>query len=162
MVSFSVDEPIENVPAPLGLYSHVKVTQSGSGLVWIAGQLAVDKGGQQIGIGDFRLQLRQVFENLGAVLTAARSSFAEVVKFTTYLVREEDIPTFYDERENIFRRLYPERGYPTNTLLVVKALTGPQFLVEVEAVATTKAMSVIATGGIDENIVSKTHRERNS
>lgn len=139
MSSFGVDKPIADVAAPLGLYSYANITKSNSGLLWIAGQLAIDKAGQQVGIGDFRLRLRQVFENLGSVLVAAKSTFADVVKFTTFLVREEDIPTFNDERESLFRKLYPERGYPVNTLLVVRRLVREEFLIEVEAVATASS-----------------------
>lgn len=137
MLTFGVDEPITNVAAPLGLYSHAKVAKSGSGLLWIAGQLAIDTAGRQVGIGDFRLQLRQVYENLGAVLAAAQSAFAEVLKFTTYLTREEDIATFNDERESLFRTFYPDGSYPANTLLVVRRLVREEFLIEVEAVAAT-------------------------
>jgi enamine deaminase RidA (YjgF/YER057c/UK114 family) len=48
--------------APVG-YSHVVEVRGGRTL-YIAGQLAVDKDGTLVGAGDFRAQVKQVFENL--------------------------------------------------------------------------------------------------
>jgi enamine deaminase RidA (YjgF/YER057c/UK114 family) len=52
-------------------YSHV-VTVTGMGkLVFIAGQLARDAGGNIVGPGDMRAQLEQTFKNLDLCLKAA-------------------------------------------------------------------------------------------
>src|SRR5215470_7179438 len=50
--------------APLG-YSHLVEVRGGRTL-YIAGQLALDKDGNLVGRGDFRAQVKQVFENLKA------------------------------------------------------------------------------------------------
>ena len=141
MTRVVLDGPIVNLPSPLGLYSHATAADPGQSLLWVSGQLAIDSSGNEVGADDFRQQLGQVFQNLGSVLAAADCTFENVLKFTTYLVRTEDIPTFYDERIKLFRSLYPEGRYPGNTLLVVQALTGPRFLVEIEAVAIMKRRS---------------------
>jgi enamine deaminase RidA (YjgF/YER057c/UK114 family) len=52
--------------APAG-YSHVVEVRGGRTL-YIAGQIALDKDGNLVGRGDFRTQVKQVFENLKARL----------------------------------------------------------------------------------------------
>ena len=51
--------------APAG-YSHVVEVRGGD--AYIAGQIALDKDGNLVGRGDFRTQVKQVFENLKARL----------------------------------------------------------------------------------------------
>ena len=52
------------------LYSHV-VSVEPRRLIFISGQLARDKDGGIVGIGDMRRQLRQTLENIKAALEAA-------------------------------------------------------------------------------------------
>jgi len=118
-----------------GLYSNVTTVPSGS-TVYIAGQLAVASDGSVAGRHDFEVQMRQVFANLGAVLSGLGLTFNHVVKFTTYLVHAQDIEKFMRVRAELFPHLFQGRQYPPNTLLVVDRLVKEEFLVEVEAVAT--------------------------
>lgn len=124
----------EGLPAPLGQYSHVSRVRSEQ-LVFVAGQVAVDERGELVGEGDFDAQVRQVFHNLERALTGAGASLSGVMKFTTYLTRVEDLEDFRRIRRDLFAELYPEGGYPANTLVVVTRLVSPAFLVEIEAVA---------------------------
>ncbi|MXP20117.1 RidA family protein [Gordonia sp. HNM0687] len=121
----------------VGFYSPAVITPPGAQLVSVAGQLSTDVDGNSVGVGDFETQLRTVFGHLDSVLTASGSSLAEVVKFTTYLVDPDHIAEFYRVRELIFADLYPNRRPPGNTLLVIQRLVRPEFLVEIEALATT-------------------------
>jgi enamine deaminase RidA (YjgF/YER057c/UK114 family) len=125
----------EGLVPPAGLYSHAAVVESPSRLIAVAGQLAVDETGSPVGVGDFAVQFRTVFTNLGAVLEAADSGWNQVLKFTTFLTDADDVGAFYQERERLFAELYPNRSYPPNTLLVVAHLVRPEFLLEVEALA---------------------------
>ena len=79
--------------------------------------------------------MRQVFANLTLVLKEADMAFANVLKFTTYLVNPGHIEPFYECRANIFQSIFPSNQYPPNTLLVVQRLVRPEFLIEIEAVA---------------------------
>jgi enamine deaminase RidA (YjgF/YER057c/UK114 family) len=119
---------------PLGAYSHVARVRT-SELVFIAGQLAVNECGEPVGKGDFSAQMRQVFENLGRALRSEGLSFANVTKFTTFLVHSRDIEGFMTVRKELLPKLYPNGQYPPNTLLVVDRLIGEHFLIEVEAIA---------------------------
>jgi enamine deaminase RidA (YjgF/YER057c/UK114 family) len=74
----------ETISKPNG-YSHVAEVTSGK-LVYIAGQVAMDKDGQIVGKGDFGAQVRQVFVNLETALKAVGGSFSDVVKLNCYVV----------------------------------------------------------------------------
>jgi enamine deaminase RidA (YjgF/YER057c/UK114 family) len=55
---------------PVRGYSQVVEVPPGQRLLFIAGQVALDSTGTLVGLGDFRAQARQVFENLRHALTA--------------------------------------------------------------------------------------------
>src|SRR5581483_5765100 len=96
--------------APLGMYSHVSRTSAGT-MVFIAGQLSTNAQGEIVGKGDFAAQMRQVFGNLSAALISADATFADVVKFTTYITRADDIPAFMATRNELFGEIYPQGNY---------------------------------------------------
>ena len=122
--------------APLGMYSHVSRVTSET-LIYIAGQVATNPQGEIVGKNDFPAQMRQVFRNLSAALISANATFADVVKFTTYITRETDLDAFMATRKELFAEIYPKGDYPPNTLLVVKRLVEPDLLIEIEAIAVT-------------------------
>lgn len=124
----------KDLAEPLGAYSYAFQVKASEWL-YVAGQLSVDGTGKAVGIGDFKAQVRQVFENMGRVLAAADQDYSSVVKFTTYLVDSENISDFYEVRAEIFRELYPDDNPPPNTLLIVNRLVKQEFLIELEAVA---------------------------
>jgi enamine deaminase RidA (YjgF/YER057c/UK114 family) len=120
---------------PAGLYSHAAIGSGHSRLVAIAGQVAVDGSGNSVGVGDFACQFSQVFQNLGDVLRASSCSWSDVLTFTTYLTREENLVRFYEERHGLFPSLYPGGNAPPNTLLVISSLVKSEFLIEISALA---------------------------
>jgi enamine deaminase RidA (YjgF/YER057c/UK114 family) len=122
----------EGLPEPLGHYSHVAVVP---GLLFVAGQVAVDEAGATVGAGDFEAQMRQVYGNLERALASEGAAFEDVAKFTTFLAREENIDAFYKVRRALYPALFPKGRYPANTLVVVDRLVREEFLIEVEAVA---------------------------
>lgn len=122
----------------VGYYSPVVICPPSASLAMISGVLSVDADGETVGAGDFEAQMRTVFRLLGETLKAAGSSWAELAKMTTYLVNSDHIADFYRIREEIFADLYPQGRPPGNTLLVVARLVRPEFLIEVEGIATTQ------------------------
>jgi len=119
---------------PIGMYSAGFQVDGGT-LVFVAGQVAMDAEGRIVGEGDIKTQATQVYKNLAAVLGAAGLSFGDVVKFTTYLARNDDWVPFGEWRRAEYPRLFPDGVYPPNTGVVVTALARPQLLLEVEAIA---------------------------
>jgi len=104
-------------------------------LLFIAGQVATDRGGKLVGADDFDAQCRQVFANIEAALKSQGASFANVVEFTTYLVHSQDIAKFMAYRLREFPRLFANGVYPPNTLLIVDRLVQEPFLIEVRTIA---------------------------
>ena len=112
-------------------YSHV-VTATGT-MVFVAGQISMDKDGNIVGVGDLRAQTTQVLENVKAALAAAGASFTDVVKMNTYVVnlKADDLPIIREVRTKFF----PAENLPASTLVGVTALAFEGLLIEVEVVA---------------------------
>ena len=102
----------------------------GGRLLYISGQVAWDTSGNVVGKGDARAQARQVFENLRGVLQAAGGDLGNLMKVTTYITRIEDFPAISQVRAEVF-----QGELPASTLIVVKGLFHPDFLIEVEGIA---------------------------
>ena len=116
-----------------GLYSHVTRVPAGT-LLFMAGQLAVDRDGNIAGKGDFDRQFHQIFENMAAVLEGVGAGFDDIAKFTTYLVHSQDIEKFMRLRAALFPKIFKGPLYPPNTLLIIDRLVKEEFLLEIEAV----------------------------
>ena len=120
----------EMAPPPLGDYSQAwEVT--GAKLIFVAGQVSVDTEGNSLGTGDIVLQTRTVLENVKSVLEGAGARLKDVIKLNTYVT---DITEFRAKTREIRREYFPQ-DFPTHTLVEVKSLARPEFMVEVEAVA---------------------------
>ncbi len=117
---------------PRGDYSHGIVVSAGR-FLFIAGQTAVGKEGQIVGVGDIDAQARQVYENIGAILAEAGMTFANLVKMTTFVT---DVS--FRGKVSEVRRQYLQGDFPANTLVVVKGLAEAEYLLEIEAVAWTE------------------------
>ena len=66
-----------NAPAAIGTYS--QAVRAGNTL-WVSGQIPLDPATKELVGGDMEAQVRRVFENLKAIVTAAGASFDDVVK----------------------------------------------------------------------------------
>ena len=119
---------------PLGQYSQITRVKA-SEFLFIAGQVATDRGGKLVGEADFDAQCRQVFANIEAALKSQGADFSNVVEFTTYLVHSQDISKFMQFRLREFPRMFPSGRYPPNTLLIVDRLVQEPLLIEVTTVA---------------------------
>jgi len=102
----------------------------GGRLLYISGQVAWDTSGDVVGKGDVRAQARQTLENLRRVLQAAGGDLGNLMKITTYITRIEDFPAVAEVRSEVF-----QGELPASTLIVVRSLFHPDFLIEVEGVA---------------------------
>ena len=119
---------------PLGQYSQIARVKA-SEFLFIAGQVASDREGKVVGADDFDAQCEQTFANIEAALKSQGASWANVVQFTTYLVHSQDIPKFMTYRLRAFPRMFPNGGYPPNTLLMIDRLVHEAFLIEVQPIA---------------------------
>jgi enamine deaminase RidA (YjgF/YER057c/UK114 family) len=120
----------EDLPTPLG-YTHV-IVATGTRLVFVAGQEPEDEQGNLVGPGNLAAQARQVFANLGRALAAAGAGPDQVTKITIFVVhyRREDLPAIEAGRVALFGD-----HKPADTLVGVEALSRPEYLIDVEAIA---------------------------
>ena len=126
----------DDLPVPL-TYTQV-VVATGRRFVFVAGQEPEDREGNLVGPGDFALQARQVFANLGRALAAAGAKPDQVTKITIYVTdyrRDEHLPVIEEARVALFGN-----HKPVDTLLGVAALS-PGYLIEVDAIAVTDDVS---------------------
>ena len=115
-------------PAAIGPYSQAFVSGN---LVFTSGQIPLSAQGAQSGQvtgSSITEQTEQVIKNLEAVLKAAGSSFAKVVKTTCFLADMGDFAAFNEVYAKYFT------GKPARSTVAVKQLP-KSVLVEIEAVA---------------------------
>ena len=82
-------QPISTARAPAALGPYSQAIRSGN-LVFVSGQIPLDPATGQVVAGDVAIQTERVLRNLAAILEAAGSSLALVVKTTVYLKDLED------------------------------------------------------------------------
>jgi len=110
-------------------YGYAQAVKVGS-TYYISGQISMNADGEVMHKGDIVGQARLAFENLKKALEAVGGTLDDIVKMTVYVV---DINYCAPFRE--VRREYFKDYFPANTLLVVKSLANPDWLIEMEAVA---------------------------
>jgi len=99
-------------------------------VLFIAGQTASDAKGKVVGKRDIAAQTEQVYANLKAVLKAAGGTIDNLVMTTTYIVDRK-----YREGYNEVRRRQYKKNPPTSTLVIVKGLAHPDYLIEIAGIA---------------------------
>jgi enamine deaminase RidA (YjgF/YER057c/UK114 family) len=113
-------------------YTHV-VTAHGSKMIFVSGQIASDANGQVVGAGDLRAQTHQVFKNLQVALAAAGATFADVVKWTIFVVNYKPVDRAVISQ--VRQQFVSQNQPPASTLIGVQSLVFPELLIEVEAIA---------------------------
>jgi enamine deaminase RidA (YjgF/YER057c/UK114 family) len=113
-------------------WTHV-VTVNGGKTIYISGQVGINEKGEVVGKGDLKRQTEQAFENIRLALAAAGATYQHVVKTNLYVVglRPEHVPIIREVRSRYVWGEHP----PSSTLVGVSALVGPDWLIEIEAVA---------------------------
>jgi enamine deaminase RidA (YjgF/YER057c/UK114 family) len=130
-------EPIRrHNPPELGTppgYSQI-VEVRASRIIFIAGQTSLDRDGELVGRNDFAAQAEQVFRNLSAALQSVGCTANDLVKLTVFLRDMGHLQTYREARNRFFATVTPPAA-PAVTLIEVSKLYGPDFLIEIEAVA---------------------------
>lgn len=116
----------DNAPKAIGPYSQGVIA---NGLLFTAGQVALDPATMTLVDGDVRAQTEQVMKNLAAVLKEAGTSFDRVVKTTCFLSTMDDFAAFNEIYAKHFGAHRPARS-----TVAVKTLP-KNGLVEVDVVA---------------------------
>lgn len=119
-----------DAPAPAGHYSQAVVY---GGLVFVAGQLAIDPRTGERRLGSIEEQTEQVLRNVEAILRASGSSLERVLKMTVYI---SDIGLWARVNE-VYARVLGEHR-PARAVIPTGELHHG-FLIEIDAVAATYA-----------------------
>jgi 2-iminobutanoate/2-iminopropanoate deaminase len=111
-------------------YSPAVITKSGH-IVWLAGEGGnKDATGKDIS-GDIEAQTTLIFDSLGKTLKLAGGSVDDIVNMTVFIKDVEDGNKFVAMRKGFF----PKGNYPASSLITIKDLAQPGWVIEVEAIA---------------------------
>jgi enamine deaminase RidA (YjgF/YER057c/UK114 family) len=116
-------------------YTHVVEATAPARLVYIAGQLGIDREGKLS--SDFRLQAVQTFENLKTALAAVGAQFQHVVKLNNYLVDLNQLAIFRQVRDSYLA----DENRPASTTIAISGLAREGAMLEIEAVAVLPAVA---------------------
>lgn len=112
----------------LAAYPHARVVGD---LIFVSGVSCRKPDGSHPGIGDIRVQTREVIENIGVILEAAGASLADVVDITVFLVEMGD----YRGMNDVYNEYFTKETGPARTTVAVHQLPHHNLLVEMKAVA---------------------------
>ncbi len=115
-----------NAPAPGGHYSQAVAY---NGLVFVAGQLAIDPQTGARFTGSIEEQTEQCLKNIGEILKAAGSELSRVLKMTVYISDIELWPAV----NAVYARVMKDHR-PARAVVPVKELHYG-FKIEIEAIA---------------------------
>jgi len=113
-------------PKAIGPYSQAV---KANGFVFLSGQIPLDPSTQQLIDGDVAAQTDRVLRNLAAILAAAGSSLAQVVKTTVFLKNMSDFAAMNDVYGRYFTDAPPARS------TVEVARLPKDVLVEIDVIA---------------------------
>ena len=112
-------------PAAIGPYSQAVVA---NGMVFTAGQIALDPATMEVVEGDVVAQAERVLANLGAVLQEAGASWSTVIKTTIFLADMADFARVNEVYGRVLGDARPARstvavaGLPRNVRVEIEAV----------------------------------------
>lgn len=115
----------DKAPEAIGPYTHAKII---NGVMFTSGQIAINPETNELCKGTIEEQTVQVCENLKSVLSAANSSFENVVKTTCFLKNMSDFVKFNE----IYGKYFTSK--PARSCVAVNELP-KNSLVEIELIA---------------------------
>lgn len=115
-------------PAPG--FSHIAIA-TGSKLVYLAGQVALDKDFNIVGGDDLRAQTVAAMRNVEIAMAGAGVTWDDIVRRTIYTT----MPTEYETITSGIDEVTGGAGHPAQTILGVTGLAVPGLLIEIECTA---------------------------
>ena len=115
----------ENAPAAIGPYSQAIAAGN---FLFASGQIPINPESGEVEAEGIEAQAEQVMKNVGAILEAAGTNYANVVKTTCFLADMADFAAF----NGVYEKYFTEK--PARSCVAVKALP-KNVLCEVEVIA---------------------------
>jgi len=122
-------KPIQTEKAPAAIGPYSQAIDSGTGLVFVSGQLPIDPATGAFPQGGVQEQTRQSLTNAKAILEAAGIGLQNVVKTTVFLADMGDFAAMNEVYAQFFSAPFPARS-----AVAVKTLPKGA-LVEIECIA---------------------------
>ncbi|MFQ3536893.1 MAG: RidA family protein [Aggregatilineales bacterium] len=98
--------------------------------LWVSGTTAADEHSQPVAIGNAYEQARYILHKIERALREGGATRRDVVRTRIYIVNRADWGAVARAHAEFFGDIRP-----ANTLVVVAALIGPEYLVEIEVEA---------------------------
>ena len=118
----------------MGAYSHgLKVDVGDSEIIFVTGQIAMDKDGNVVAPNDIVAQTEFVFQNIQKILEEGGASLDDVVKTVIYV---RDISKFKDI--SAVRNKYFAKAKPVSTLIEINKTVKEGCDIEIEVIAIKK------------------------
>ncbi len=115
----------------MGAYSHgLKVDVGDSEIIFVTGQIAMDKNGNAVAPDDIEKQTEFVFESIQNILTEANSSLDDVVKVVIYVTRMSDF-----SKISPIRNKYLANSKPVSTLIEINKTVKEGCDIEIDVIA---------------------------
>jgi enamine deaminase RidA (YjgF/YER057c/UK114 family) len=111
-------------------YSQGIKVQGAQTILFLSGQVAYDKNGAVAHRGDFAAQARGAFDAIKTLVESQGGTMASVVKITTYVTDMRYRADLAPIREE-----YLGKKGPASTLVEIRALAHPDWMIEIEAIA---------------------------
>ena len=117
-----------NMPPPASHYHHGILVSGEPRTLYLSGQLGERADGTIS--GTIEDQAEQAWRNVKLLLAEAGMSVSNVTKVTSYIVGRDNIDAYVERH-----RLEVKENKPPWTLLVVEGLGNPEYLVEIDVIA---------------------------
>ncbi len=117
---------------PIGYANGIRT--EGGRLLFLAGQIGMDKSGAIVAPGDIVAQFTQALAGLQAVVTEAGGQMTDIVKLTIFVTDMAAYKANLKPIGSAYREFFG-RYYPAMTLAEVKSLFDDAALIEIEGLA---------------------------
>ena len=114
---------------PFGAFS-MGVIQGEGQIVYLKGQIALDRDGRVVGKGDMAAQTRKTLENIQNVLATVGGVMGDIFSVTHFVTDIEQFMKTGDIRREFFGE-----PFPVTTTVQVVCLYDPELLVEITGMA---------------------------
>ncbi len=116
-----------NAPAPVGAYNQAILH---NGVLYVSGQIALNPSSGELVLTDIETETRLVMDNLGAILAAAGTSFANVLKCSVFVSDMEN----FGRINAVYSEYFDAATAPARALVEVANL--PKYVnVEISCIA---------------------------
>lgn len=118
----------KNMPRPASAYHHGLLVASEAQVLYLSGQLGERPDGSIS--REFEDQVKQSWTNIKTLLAEADMTIRNITKVTSYLVGRNHVPAYV-----AVHRSEVGEFLPPWTLLLVEGLGSPDYLVEIDIIA---------------------------